>query len=203
MSYIKPFISTFCPIFQVFINFYSISEYNFDHKSDRKIRPSIHAINFVMSSHLPYFERTLQYVFERPFAKLKKIMHYLFAFLCFFQSTMSLDLTSELLETKREVENLRLLVSQIKIQREELHQFSNDHVILHWLKNSILDLRKEVNQMENSVQNQSEQLENLKKLQVEMEHWKQTKKVRTHFSLFSSFSFPQQIAFYLETTLVI
>ena len=57
------------------------------------------------------------------------------------------DLQTEVTETKQELHNLQILVSDLRSEQRELRQLSNDHVILHWLKNSVMDLRREMNQL--------------------------------------------------------
>ena len=57
------------------------------------------------------------------------------------------DLQTEVTETKQELHNLQILVSDLRSEQRELRQLSNDHVILHWLKNTVMDLRREMNQL--------------------------------------------------------
>ena len=57
------------------------------------------------------------------------------------------DLQTEVMETKQELHNLQILVSDMRSEQQELRQLSNDHVIVHWLKNTIVDLRREMNEL--------------------------------------------------------
>ena len=75
-----------------------------------------------------------------------------FKLLLVFLSTIVLiqanftDLQTEFMEMKQELHNLQILVSDIRSEQHELRQLSNDHVIIHWIKNTIVDLRKEMNE---------------------------------------------------------
>ena len=57
------------------------------------------------------------------------------------------DLQTEVTETKQELHNLQILVSDLRSEQKDLRQLSNDHVIVHWLKNSMMDLRREMNEL--------------------------------------------------------
>ena len=51
------------------------------------------------------------------------------------------DLQTEVMETKQELHNLQILVSDLRSEQQDLKQLDNDHVIIHWLKNTMIDLR--------------------------------------------------------------
>ena len=51
------------------------------------------------------------------------------------------DLQTEVMETKQELHNLQILVSDLRSEQQDLKQLDNDHVIIHWLKNTMMDLR--------------------------------------------------------------
>jgi len=51
-------------------------------------------------------------------------------------------------ETKQELEKFRRIVNNLKINQEEVRQSANDHTIVHWLKNTVVELRHEMTQLE-------------------------------------------------------
>ena len=47
---------------------------------------------------------------------------------------------------QREVHTLHSLISDLQLNQKELRQSSNDHTIVDWLKETVVDLRREMNE---------------------------------------------------------
>ena len=58
------------------------------------------------------------------------------------------DVRAEVMEIKQEVHNLQVLFSDLRSQNEELKDVPNDHVLLHWLKDTVMTLKNELLVME-------------------------------------------------------
>ena len=54
-------------------------------------------------------------------------------------------------ETKQELEKFRQIVNDLAINQKEVRQSANDHTIVHWLKNTVVELRHEMTQLESKI----------------------------------------------------
>lgn len=75
----------------------------------------------------------------------KQTLLFLLAFLAVLISAKNVE--EELQETRQELHNLQLLVSDLRAQQLELRQMSNDHVLMKWMKNQLVEVRQEMKEM--------------------------------------------------------
>lgn len=64
------------------------------------------------------------------------------------------NVEEELQETRQELHNLQLLVSDLRAEQLELRQMSNDHVLMNWMKNQLVQVRQEMKEMAIAMENQ-------------------------------------------------
>ena len=82
---------------------------------------------------------------------------WIFLYICFYQARASelAKLQTDVEETRRELNDLRVMLSDLRLQQSELRQSSNDHVIVHWLKSSISEVRSEVKELATAMADQN------------------------------------------------
>ena len=69
---------------------------------------------------------------------------------------------------QREVQALHTLITDLQIDQRELRQSSNDHTLVDWLKETVVDIRREMNEWIVKSQNDMKQLRT--SLTSEFEH---------------------------------
>jgi hypothetical protein len=54
------------------------------------------------------------------------------------------NLQENLRETKEEVNRLYILVNDLKVSANEVRQSTNDHTLVHWLKDTMVDMKDQI-----------------------------------------------------------
>ena len=69
---------------------------------------------------------------------------------------------------QKELENFRKIINEMALNHNEVRQSANDHTLVHWMKNTVGQMKDEISEIENRVTNHCAIDADLKKLKEEM-----------------------------------